>query len=199
MWDTIFTKDNLLKALKRVELNKGAPGSDGMTTKELRKHLRDNWLDIKQKLDQGVYSPLPLRRKEIPKPHGGTRQLGIPTVLDRFIQQAITQALTPVFESQFSPYSFGYRPNRSAHMAVKTAKGYILEGFTYVVDIDLEKFFDRVNHDMLMARVARKVKDKRTLTLIRKYLTSGVMVTGIVMDTTEGTPHGGPSSGKHNA
>lgn len=194
MWDTIFTKENLLKALKRVEVNKGAPGSDGMTTKELRKYLRDNWKDIRQKLDQGIYSPSPLRRKEIPKPHGGTRQLGIPTVLDRFIQQAITQALTPLFEPQFSPHSFGYRPKRSAHMAVKAAKGYIQEGFEYVVDIDLEKYFDRVNHDILMAKVARIVKDKRTLLLIRKYLNSGVMINGVVIGTPEGTPQGGPLS-----
>jgi group II intron reverse transcriptase/maturase len=194
MWDTIFIKENLLKALKRVEMNKGAAGSDGMTTKELRKYLRENWKDIKEKLDRGEYHPAPLRRKEIPKPQGGTRQLGIPTVLDRFIQQAITQALTPIFEPQFSPHSFGYRLNRSAHMAVKAAKGYIQEGFECVVDIDLEKFFDRVNHDILMAKVARKVKDKRTLTLIRKYLTSGVMINGVVIDISEGTPQGGPLS-----
>lgn len=194
MWDTIFTKENLLKALKRVEMNKGAPGSDGMTTRELRKYLLKNWKDIKEKLDQGVYHPAPLRRKEILKPQGGTRQLGIPTVLDRFIQQAITQALTPIFEPRFSPYSFGYRPNRNAHMAVKEAKGHIQEGFEYIVDIDLEKFFDRVNHDILMAKVARRVKDKRTLTLVRKYLNCGIMVTGVVINTPEGTPQGGPLS-----
>lgn len=194
MWDTIFTRDNLLKALKRVEQNKGAPGSDGMTTKQLRAHLKYHWLEIRETLNNGIYKPVPLRRMEIPKPHGGTRQLGIPTVLDRFIQQAITQALTPIFEPQFSPFSFGYRPNKSAHMAVITAKQNIMAGFEYAVDIDLEKFFDRVNHDKLMARVARKVKDKRVLLLIRKYLNCGVMQNGAVIATLEGTPQGGPLS-----
>jgi len=194
MWDTVFSRNNLFKALKRVEQNKGAPGSDGMTTNELRPYLRVHWKEIKESLDKGIYQPKPLRRKDIPKPNGGTRQLGIPTVLDRFIQQAIAQGLTPVFEPQFSPLSFGYRPNKRAHMAIETAKQNIQEGFEYVVDIDLEKFFDRVNHDMLMARVARIVKDKKLLFLIRKYLSSGIMQNGVIITTPEGTPQGGPLS-----
>jgi len=151
-------------------------------------------LELRAALDQQSYQPSPVRRVEIPKPDGGVRQLGIPNVLDRFFQQAIAQVLTPLFEPIFSPHSYGFRPGRSAHDAVKQAQEYVQAGYEWAVDIDLEKFFDRVNHDMLMARVARVVKDKRVLKLIRAYLNSGVMVEGVVIDTEEGTPQGGPLS-----
>jgi len=165
-----------------------------MEVKELRGYLKAHWLEVREALESGKYRPSPVRRVEIPKPDGGVRQLGIPRVLDRFLQQAIAQALTPLFEAVFSPHSYGFRPGRSAHQAVQQAQEYIQEGYEYVVDIDLEKYFDRVNHDMLMARVARVVKDKRVLKLIRTYLESGVMVNGVVMETEEGTPQGGPLS-----
>lgn len=194
LWDRIWERQNLYTALERVERNGGAPGIDGMTVKELRPYLKEHWLEIRAALDQQAYRPNPVRRVEIPKPSGGVRLLGIPTVLDRFLQQAITQALTPLFEPLFSDHSYGFRPGRSAHQAVKQAQEYVQAGYEWVVDIDLEKFFDRVNHDMLMARVARVVKDKRVLKLIRAYLNSGVMVAGVVLDTEEGTPQGGPLS-----
>jgi group II intron reverse transcriptase/maturase len=181
-------------ALKRVESNKGAAGVDGIEVQDLHSFLKEHWLEVREALESGKYRPSPVRRVEIPKPDGGVRQLGIPTVLDRLIQQAIAQVLTPMFEMVFSPYSYGFRPGRSAHQAVQQAQAYIREGYDWVVDIDLEKFFDRVNHDMLMARVARVVKDKRVLKLIRAYLNSGVMVNGVVLDTEEGTPQGGPLS-----
>ncbi len=184
----------MVRAIERVERNGGAPGIDGMTAEELRPHLRKNWLELRAALDQQSYQPSPVRRVEIPKPDGGVRLLGIPTVQDRFIQQAIAQVLTPLFEPIFSPHSYGFRPGRSAHDAVKQAQEYVQEGYEWAVDIDLEKYFDRVNHDMLMARVARVVKDKRVLKLIRAYLNSGVMVEGVVIDTEEGTPQGGPLS-----
>ncbi len=187
-------RQNLFVALERVERNGGAPGIDGMTVEELRPYLKEHWLEIRVALDQQSYQPSPVRRVEIPKPDGGVRLLGIPTVLDRFLQQAIAQVLTPLFEPIFSAHSYGFRPGRSAHDAVKQAQEYVQAGYEWVVDIDLEKFFDRVNHDMLMARVARVVKDKRVLKLIRAYLNSGVMVNGVVMDTEEGTPQGGPLS-----
>jgi group II intron reverse transcriptase/maturase len=180
--------------LERVERNGGAPGNDGMTVEELRPYLREHWLEIRAELDQQTYQPKPVRRVEIPKPDGGVRLLGIPSVMDRFLQQAIAQVLTPLFEPIFSPHSYGFRPGRSAHDAVKQAQEYVQAGYEWVVDIDLEKFFDQVNHDMLMARVARVVKDKRVLKLIRAYLNSGVMVEGVVIETEEGTPQGGPLS-----
>ena len=167
---------------------------DGMTVEELRPYLKEYWLEIRDTLDAATLSAKPVRRVEIPKPDGGVRLLGIPTVLDRFLQQAIAQVLTPLFEPLFSTHSYGFRPGRSAHQAVQQAQEYVQEGYDWVVDIDLEKFFDRVNHDMLMARVARVVKDKRVLKLIRAYLNSGVMVNGVVMETEEGTPQGGPLS-----
>lgn len=194
LWEQVWGRQNLLTALERVERNGGAPGIDGMTVEELRPYLRERWLEIREALDQQSYQPSPVRRVEIPKPDGGVRQLGIPTVMDRFLQQAMAQALTPLFEALFSPASYGFRPRRSAHQAIKQAQEYIQAGYEWVVDLDLEKFFDRVNHDMLMARVARVVKDKRMLKLIRAYLNSGVMVNGVVMDTEEGTPQGGPLS-----
>jgi len=194
VWGQIFERKNLFAALKRVKENKGAPGIDGMTVGELPAYLKAHWLDIRAQLDMGDYQPQPVRRQEIPKPGGGVRQLGVPTVLDRLIQQAMLQVMTPLFEPGFSPHSYGFRPGRRAHDAVKAAQGYIREGYTWVVDIDLEKFFDRVNHDKLMGRVARVVKDRRVLRLLRKYLESGVMVNGVVMETGEGTPQGGPLS-----
>jgi group II intron reverse transcriptase/maturase len=180
--------------MKRVESNGGAPGNDGMTVKDLRMYLKEHWLEIRAALESETYKPSPVRRVEIPKPDGGVRMLGIPTVIDRLLQQAIAQVLTPIFERKFSPYSYGFRPGRSAHQAIKQAQEYTQAGYEWVVDIDLEKFFDRVNHDKLMARVAREVKDKRVLKLIRAYLNSGVMVNGVVMETEEGTPQGGPLS-----
>ena len=194
VWEQVVEKENLLRALKRVEANGGAPGVDGMTVEALRPYLKAHWLELRAALDSGIYRPSPVRRVEIGKPDGGVRLLGIPTVVDRLIQQAIGQVLTPLFEPVFSPHSYGFRPGRRAHDAVEAAQGYIREGYTWVVDIDLEKFFDRVNHDKLMARVGRVVKDKRVLKLIRRYLQSGVMVNGVVMETEEGTPQGGPLS-----
>jgi group II intron reverse transcriptase/maturase len=194
LWERVWERQNLLAALERVERNGGAPGIDGMTVEELRPYLRERWLEIRETLDQQTYKPSPVRRVEIPKPDGGVRQLGIPTVLDRFLQQAIAQALTPLFEPLFSASSYGFRPGRSAHQAIEQAQEYIRAGYEWTVDLDLEKFFDRVNHDMLMARVARVVKDKRVLKLIRAYLNSGVMVNGVVLDSEEGTPQGGPLS-----
>jgi RNA-directed DNA polymerase len=184
----------MLTALERVERNGGAPGIDGMTVEELRPYLREHWLEIREALDRESYQPKPVRRVEIPKPDGGKRMIGIPTVVDRLLQQAIAQVLTALFEERFSEYSYGFRPGRSAHDAVKQAQIYLQEGNEWVVDIDLEKYFDRVNHDMLMARVARVVKDKRVLKLIREYLNSGVMINGVVVKTEEGTPQGGPMS-----
>jgi group II intron reverse transcriptase/maturase len=194
VWEAVFARENMLTALKRVESNKGAAGIDGMEVEELSGHLKEHWLEVREAFESGKYRPTPVRRVEIPKPDGGVRQLGIPTVQDRLIQQAIAQVLTPMFEAVFSPHSYGFRPGRSAHQAIQKAQEYIQEGYDWVVDIDLEKFFDRVNHDMLMARVARVVKDKRVLKLIRAYLNSGVMVNGVVMETEEGTPQGGPLS-----
>ncbi|HSG41562.1 MAG TPA: group II intron reverse transcriptase/maturase, partial [Anaerolineales bacterium] len=189
-WEAVFARENLQSALKRVESNWGAAGIDGMEVQELRGYLKGHWLEVREALESVAYRPSPVRRVEIPKPDGGVRQLGIPRVLDRMIQQAMAQALTPLF----SAHSYGFRPGRSANQAVQQAQEYMQEGYEYVVDIDLEKYFDRVNHDMLMARVAGVVKDKRELKLIRAYLESGVMVNGVVMETEEGTPQGGPLS-----
>jgi len=194
LWEQVWGKENLNTALKRVESNRGAPGTDGMTVKDLRAYLKEHWLEIREALESGAYKPTPVRRVEIPKPDGGVRLLGIPTVIDRLLQQAIAQVLTPIFERKFSPNSYGFRPGRSAHDAILKAQEYVQAGNEWVVDIDLEKFFDRVNHDKLMARVAREVKDKRVLKLIRAYLNSGVMINGVVVDTEEGTPQGGPLS-----
>jgi RNA-directed DNA polymerase len=194
LWGRVWAKENLYQALHRVESNRGAAGVEGMTVAELRPYLKVQWPSIRVALEEGQYRPSPVRRVMIPKPDGGERQLGIPTVVDRLIQQAIAQGLTPLFEPLFSEHSYGFRPGRSAHDAIRQARGYVQEGYEWAVDIDLEKFFDRVNHDMLMARVARVVKDKRVLKLIRAYLESGVMVKGVVMETEEGTPQGGPLS-----
>jgi RNA-directed DNA polymerase len=194
LWEGVWERENLTTALKRVERNGGAPGIDGMTVKDLRPHLKEHWLEIREALESGRYRPRPVRRVEIPKPDGGVRNLGIPTVLDRLLQQAMLQVLGPIFEPTFSRHSYGFRPGRSAQDALRQAQTYVQEGYEWVVDLDMEKFFDRVNHDMLMVRVARVVKDKRVLKLIRAYLEAGVMVNGVVQDTEEGTPQGGPLS-----
>ncbi|WJQ09541.1 group II intron reverse transcriptase/maturase [Geobacillus stearothermophilus] len=195
MWmKQVMSRENLLRALKQVEKNKGSHGTDGMSVKDLRRHLVEHWDAIRHALEEGTYEPCPVRRVEIPKPNGGVRLLGIPTVTDRFIQQAIAQVLTPIFDPSFSEHSYGFRPGRRGHDAVKKAKQYIQEGYTWVVDIDLEKFFDRVNHDKLMGILAKRIPDKILLKLIRKYLQAGVMINGVVMETQEGTPQGGPLS-----
>ena len=194
LWERILERENLLTALKRVERNGGAAGMDGMPVEELRPYLKEKWLEIREQLDQQSYRPNPVRLKEIEKPDGGVRRLGIPTVMDRFLQQAITQELTSLFEPIFSEHSYGFRPGRSAHQAVKQAQAYVQAGYEWSVDLDLEKYFDRVNHDILMARVAREVKDKRVLKLIRAYLESGMMINGVVMGKGEGVPQGSPLS-----
>jgi group II intron reverse transcriptase/maturase len=192
--EKMLERANMMRALRRVEGNRGAGGVDGMEVGELREHLRAHWAGIREQLREGSYQPQPVRRVEIPKPDGGVRELGIPTVLDRLIQQALLQVLTPIFEPHFSEASFGFRPGRSAHQAVKRAQAFVAEGYEFVVDLDIEKFFDRVNHDILMARVARKVADKRVLRLIRAYLNAGVLLNGVVVASEEGTPQGGPLS-----
>jgi len=192
--ERMLERGNLLKALQAVEANRGAAGMDGMEVSQLRNYLRERWVEIREQILKGSYEPRPVRRVDIPKPGGGTRMLGIPTVLDRFIQQAIHQILSPLWEEGFSAHSYGFRPGRSAAQAVKAAQGHIHSGKRWVVDLDLEKFFDRVNHDELMARVARKVKDRRVLKLIRRYLGSGIMQQGLVEPRSEGTPQGGPLS-----
>lgn len=165
-----------------------------MTVQELADHLREHWPSIRTKLEEGRYQPSPIKRQEIPKPGGGSRKLGIPTVLDRFVQQAMQQVLSPIFEPTFSEHSYGFRQGRNAHDAVKAAQGYIQEGYTWVVDIDLERFFDTVNHDRLMARMKETVKDKKVLRLVNKYLKAGVMINGVAIETEEGTPQGSPLS-----
>jgi RNA-directed DNA polymerase len=194
LMEVITGPENMKKALKRVMANAGAPGTDGMTTKELPSCLNRNWPRAREALLSGTYRPEPVRRVEIPKPDGGHRYLGIPTVVDRLIQQAILQVLTPVFDPHFSKASYGFRPGRSAHQAIAKAQSYVEEGKRWVVDIDIERFFDNVNHDALMARVARKVDDKVLLKLIRAYLKAGVMEGGLASPTEEGTPQGGPLS-----
>jgi RNA-directed DNA polymerase len=190
----VVESQNLRTAYRRVKANAGAPGIDAMTVEELRGHLNEHWAGIKVQLLNGTYQPQPVRRVEIPKPDGGKRMLGVPTVLDRFIQQALLQVLVPSFEPGFSEYSYGFRPGRSAHQAVRRAQEYQRMGKRWVVDIDLKQFFDEVNHDILMNRVGRKVKDRQVLKLIRAYLKSGVMVGGLVSQTSKGTPQGGPLS-----
>jgi RNA-directed DNA polymerase len=194
LMEEVCERENLKKALKRVRSNKGSPGIDGMTVDELPGYLKEHWPTHREQLLSGTYTPKPVRRVEIPKGGGGVRKLGIPTVLDRFIQQAVMQVLQGRWDRTFSEHSFGFRPGRSAHQAVTKAQEYIALGNHCVVDIDLEKFFDRVNHDILMGRIARRVADKRCLKLIRAFLNAGVMENGLVSPTDEGTPQGGPLS-----
>lgn len=194
LWNQIFSRENLYAALARVQRNRGAPGIDGMTVDELTDHLREHWLSIRARLDAGVYQPSPVKQTAIPKPKGGTRLLGIPTVLDRFIQQAIHQVLSPIFEPTFSEHSYGFRPGRSAHQAVRAARTYIQSGYEWVVDIDLERFFDTVHHDRLMARMKQVISDTRVLKLVHAYLKAGIMADGIVSERETGTPQGSPLS-----
>jgi RNA-directed DNA polymerase len=194
LWEQMLSPENLGRALRRVRANGGAPGVDGMTTEELVPWLREHWAPVRQALDAGTYRPSPARRVVIPKPGGGERLLGVPTCLDRLIQQAIAQVLTPIFDPFFSGSSFGFRPGRSAHQAVRAARRCIGDGLVWVADIDLDRFFDRVQFDVLMARVARKVDDRKILRLIRSYLEAGVMVGGVRQPTAEGTPQGSPLS-----
>jgi RNA-directed DNA polymerase len=189
--EQILSRDNMNLAFKRVKSNKGSHGVDGMSIDDTFQYLKTHGKELILAIREGKYKPKSVRRVEIPKPDGGVRLLGIPTVLDRMIQQAIMQVISPIFEKDFSKSSYGFRPGKSAHQAVLQAKEYIEAGYNWVVDIDLEKFFDRVNHDILMSRVARKIKDKRVLKLIRTYLNSGIMVNGIVVSNEEGTPQGG--------
>jgi RNA-directed DNA polymerase len=194
LMERILSRENLLSALKRVERNKGSHGVDEMPVQNLRKHILEHWESMKMELLEGTYEPQPVRRVEIPKPDGGVRLLGIPTVTDRLIQQAVAQVLTTLYEPTFSEHSYGFRPKRSAHGAIRKAKGYIQEGNRWVIDIDLEKFFDKVNHDRLIGTLSKRIEDKRLLKLIRNYLKSGIMINGIVTTSEEGTPQGGPLS-----
>ncbi len=194
LMEEVCERENLKRALQRVKANKGSPGIDGMTVEELPDYLAQHWPAIREQLLSGSYRPQPVRRVEIPKPDGGVRQLGIPTVLDRLIQQAAMQVLQGQWDATFSRHSYGFRPQRSAHQAVAQAQQYVREGYGWVVDLDLEKFFDRVNHDRLMSAVARRIGDKRMLKLIRGFLEAGVMEDGLVSPVDEGTPQGGPLS-----
>ncbi|MBI3779256.1 MAG: group II intron reverse transcriptase/maturase [Gammaproteobacteria bacterium] len=194
LMEQVVSPENCRRALEAVKRNQGGPGIDRMRTTELEGHLQKNGGTIRAKLLAGTYVPSPVRRVEIPKPNGGKRMLGIPTVQDRFIQQLWLQAMTPIFEPQFSEHSYGFRPGRSAHDAVRAAQRYAREGKDWVVDIDITKFFDHVHHDILMARISRDIRDKRVLGLIGRYLRRGAMIEGVVVKSVEGTPQGGPLS-----
>jgi RNA-directed DNA polymerase len=194
LMEEVCGRENCKQALKRVKANKGSAGVDGMTVQQLPEYLKQHWPGIREQLLSGTYVPQPVKRVEIPKPDGGVRKLGIPTVLDRFIQQAVMQVLQGRWDRTFSDHSYGFRPGRSAHQAVVQAQQYIAEGYRWVVDLDLEKFFDRVNHDKLMAKIAERVNDQRLLRLIRTFLRAGVMEGGLVSPVDEGTPQGGPLS-----
>ncbi len=189
-----LARENVGRAWKRVKANKGSAGVDGRTVQDTAEYLKDAWPDIRQRLLDGSYKPEPVRRVGIPKPGGGTRELGIPTVTDRLIQQALLQVLQPLIDPTFSEHSYGFRPGRSAHQAVLAAQAHVQAGYRTVVDVDLEKFFDRVNHDILMDRLAKRVADKRALRLIRRYLQAGILTHGVHSERIEGTPQGGPLS-----
>ena len=191
--ESICERSNMKRAVRRVVKNKGAPGVDGMTVRQVKRYLRRHWDKIEKALLDGTYQPMPVRRKEIPKP-GGVRLLGIPTVLDRVIQQAAAQVLTQIWDYTFSPFSYGFRPGCSAHGAIRQYREYVQAGLRYVVDIDVSKFFDRVHHDRLLSRLATRIQDKRVLKLIRSFLTAGVMIGGLEEPTRKGTPQGGPIS-----
>jgi RNA-directed DNA polymerase len=194
LMEAVCERRNCKQALARVKRNKGSAGIDGMTVEQLPAYLKQHWLTIRAQLLSGTYKPQPVKRVEIPKPDGGMRKLGIPTVLDRFIQQAVMQVLQRSWDHTFSAHSYGFRPGRSAHQAVAKAQQYIADGYGWVVDLDLEKFFDRVNHDKLLAKLARRISDKRMLKLIRAFLCAGVLEGGLVSPVDEGTPQGGPLS-----
>jgi RNA-directed DNA polymerase len=194
LMEEICQRENLKRALQRVRQNKGSPGIDGMTVRKLPGYLKQHWPQIREQLLAGNYQPKPVKRTEIPKPNGGIRKLSIPTVLDRFVQQAIMQVLQKYWDETFSEHSYGFRPGRSAHQAISCSQQYVEQGYRWVVDIDLEKFFDRVNHDKLMGKLAKRIPDKRLLKIIRAFLNAGVMENGLVSATTEGTPQGGPLS-----
>lgn len=194
LMEQVVERSNVVAALRRVQQNRGSPGIDGMTVKELSGYLKQHWVEIRAQLLEGTYRPQLVRRVTIPKPGGGARQLGIPTVLDRFIQQAILHVLQPRFDPTFSEHSYGFRPGRSAHGAIEKARRYIQDGRRWVVDVDIEQFFDRVNHDVLMGRLAKRLTDTRMLGLIRRYLDVGLMANGVVLERYEGTPQGGPLS-----
>ena len=192
--EEICQAENCKQALARVQSNKGSPGIDGVTVEKLPDYLKQHWPKVREQLLSGTYKPQPVKRVEIPKPDGGMRKLGIPTALDRLIQQMVLQVLQRSWDPTFSEHSYGFRPGRSAHQAVAQAQQYISEGYGWVVDLDLEKFFDGVNHDRLMARLAQRISDKRGLKLIRRFLQAGVMENGLVSPVEEGTPQGGPLS-----
>src|SRR5262247_2819258 len=194
LMEEVVERENLKEALRQVKGNKGSAGVDGITVNQLTDYLKQHWPAIREQLLSGTYEPKPVRRVEIPKPDGGVRKLGIPTVLDRFIQQAVMQVLQTRWDSTFSDSSYGFRPERSAHQAVAQAQQYIVAGYGWVVDLDLEKFFDRVNHDKLVGQIAKRVRDKRLLKLIRAFLNAGIMENGLVSPSVEGTPQGGPLS-----
>jgi RNA-directed DNA polymerase len=194
MMEEIVERENLKEALRRVKANKGSAGVDGMTVNQLGDYLKQHWPAIREQLLSGSYRPKPVKRVEVPKPDGGVRKLGIPTVLDRFIQQAVMHVLQQRWDPAFSDHSYGFRPGRSAHQAVAQAQHHIAAGYSWVVDLDLEKFFDRVNHDRLMAQIAKRVDDKRLLKVIRAFLNAGVMENGLISPSVEGTPQGGPLS-----
>jgi RNA-directed DNA polymerase len=193
LMEEVCQRDNLVRALKRVKANKGSPGIDGMRVEDLADYLKEHWPRIREQLLQGAYQPQPVKRVKIPKPGGGERLLGIPTVLDRFVQQAVMEVLQSSWDRTFSEHSYGFRPGRSAHQAVAQAQRHIAQGYGYVVDIDLEKFFDRVNHDILMGLVAQRVKDRRVLKLLRAFLNAGVLENGLVSPAAEGTPQINPT------
>ena len=194
LMEQVVEEGNVAAAQKRVKQNKGSAGIDGMSVEALPGYMAENWRRIREELLTGTYQPQPVKRVEIPKSNGGIRQLGIPTVVDRMIQQMILNVLQPKFDPTFSEHSYGFRPGRSAHQAVNAAKRYIQEGRRWVADVDVEKFFDRVNHDILMSKLARRIEDKRMLVLIRRYLEAGIMANGVVVERWEGTPQGGPLS-----